>query len=102
MVMRAIVSMRTTATSVAALSHSATAGPGAKDAAKAQMAGGCVDGLRHACRRPVTAAVIGRAQIGAALHHLAGDPDVRLAGVEAVLAPCPARILHRAAGAVYL
>src|SRR6516164_7797914 len=69
------------------------------DAAKADVAGGGVDGLSVAGRRTVAAAVIGRTQVRAALQHLARDADVRLAAVVAALLRRAAWILRRAAGA---
>src|SRR5262249_10608887 len=68
------------------------------DAAKADVACRGVDRLRVARRRPVAAAVIGRAQIGAALEHLARNLDVRLARVAALHLAATARILRDAAG----
>src|SRR5215469_3945200 len=69
------------------------------DAAEADVAGGGIDGLGVARRRTVAAAVIGRAQVRAALEHLARDADVRLAAVVAALLRRAVRILRRAAGA---
>src|SRR5262245_6943039 len=67
-------------------------------AAEAQVAGGRVDGLRHARGRAITLAVVRRAQIRAAFHDLARDADLRHARVEAVLGGAAARVLERAAG----
>src|SRR6188508_2393617 len=48
--------------------------------------------------RAVAAAVVRRAQMRAALDDLAGNPDLRLAGVVAVLLEPAARIFRDAAG----
>src|SRR5215831_7590408 len=77
---------------------SASVTPLPDDAAEADVAGGGVDGLGVARRRTVAAAVIGRAQVRAALQYLARDADVRLAAVVAAFLRRPARILRRAAG----
>src|SRR5215469_538177 len=69
------------------------------DAAEADVARRGIDGLGVACRRTVAATVIGRAQVRAALQHLARDADVRLAAVVAALLRRAARILRRATGA---
>src|SRR5580704_19597915 len=63
------------------------------DAAEAQVRGGGVDGLGHPGRGAVTAAVVRRAQVGPALHDLAGDAR-GIAPVDALLAG-----VNRAAGA---
>ena len=54
---------------------------GADDAADADMGGGGVDRLRLPCRRAIAQAVVGGAQVRAALDHLPGNP---LAGSVAV------------------
>ena len=57
------------------------------------MACGSVDRLRVARSRPVTAAIVRRAEMRAALDHLPGNPDVRQRGVVAVVLAPAARIL---------
>src|SRR5262245_39337296 len=52
-------------------------------AAKANVAGRCVHGLGVACSRPVAPAVVWRAQMRAALDHLAWNSDVGLARIVA-------------------
>ena len=49
------------------------------------MAGGGVDGLREARRRTIAPAIVRRAEVRAALQHLARNPDLRLARVVALL-----------------
>src|SRR5262245_34580427 len=51
-----------------------------------------IDRLGMARGRPVAAAIVGRAQVRAALEHLARNPDVGLAGVEACVFGPAARI----------
>src|SRR5690349_25165527 len=62
------------------------------------MAGGGVDRLGMARRRAVAPAVVRRAEMGAALQHLARNPDGRLAGIIALRLRPAARILRHAAG----
>ena len=62
------------------------------------MTGRRVDRFREARGRPVAPAVVGRAEMRAALDHLAGNPDRRLARIVAVAFLGPARIVRRAAG----
>src|SRR5688500_14896476 len=45
----------------------------ANHAAKTEVAGRCVDGLRHARGRSIATTVVGGAQERSALHHLARD-----------------------------
>ena len=64
--------------------------PVADDAAKSDVTGRRIDGLCVSRGRPVAPAVVGRAQMRAALQHLARDLDVGLAGVVARgLRPAP-------------
>ena len=63
-----------------------------QDTAKTQMASRSVNRLRHARRRAVTTAIVRRAQIRAALHHLARNFNVRRGRIEALVALCAARI----------
>src|SRR5215469_14530688 len=67
------------------------------DAAKADVAGGGVDGLGVPRRGTVAAAIIGSAQMRAAFQYLARDADVRLAAVITALLRRPTRVLGRAA-----
>src|SRR5207248_2133614 len=62
------------------------------------MAGRGVDRFGVARSWSIAAAVIRRAQMRAALQHLARDPDLRLAGVVARLLTPAARVLRDAAG----
>ena len=62
------------------------------------MAGRRVDRLGMARGRSIAAAIIRRAEMRAALDHLARNPDVGLARVVAVLLAPAARILRNAAG----
>src|SRR5262245_2241393 len=57
----------------------------AHDAADAEVAGRGVDGLRHARRRAIAPAVVGRAQVRAALHDPARDVHVGRAWIETLL-----------------
>ena len=68
------------------------------DTPKPQMTGRGIDGLRHARGRPVAPAVIRRAEIRPALHHLARNLDVRRVGIVAFLLLCASRIHGSAAG----
>src|SRR5947209_8563738 len=52
------------------------------DATEADMAHARVDGLRMARRRTVAPAVVGRAEVGAALDHLARNAAYRIPRVE--------------------
>src|SRR5205814_9786357 len=63
-----------------------------------QVARRRVDRLRHPRGGTIAPAIVRRAQVRAALHHLARDPDVRRAGIEALLARTAARIVDRATG----
>lgn len=67
------------------------------DAAEAEMAGGGIDRLCHARRRPVAAAIIRRAQIRAALHHFARYFDVRRGGIIALVMLCASGVKAGAA-----
>lgn len=67
-------------------------------AAKADVAGRCVDHLRRAGCRAVAQAVAGSTEMRATLDDLAGDANGGLVGVEAVLRASAARILGSAAG----
>src|ERR1700741_2666081 len=69
----------------------------ANDAAESQVACGRVHILRVPRRGAVAPAVIGRAQMRAALDDLAGDSCARLARIVAVLLAGAARILGNAA-----
>jgi hypothetical protein len=65
------------------------------------MAGRGIDRLRVAGGGPVALAIIGRAQMGAALQHLARNHDVGRAGIVAP-APIPtARVVRDAAGLLH-
>src|SRR3954465_345235 len=66
-------------------------------AAKPEMAGGGVDRLGMARGGPIAPAVVRRAQMRAALDHLARDLDVGLAGVVAPLLGTAARIFRHTA-----
>ena len=61
----------------------------AHDAAEPEVAGRGVDRLRKARGRPVAAAVVGRAQVRAALDHLARNADRRLPRIVAVVLAAP-------------
>jgi hypothetical protein len=56
------------------------------------VAHGRVDRLGVARGRSIAAAVVGRAQVRAAFDHLAWNPDLRLAGVVALVFPTAARV----------
>src|SRR5947209_7581659 len=75
---------------------------GSNDAAKADVAGRGVDGLRVACSGSVAETVIGGAEMGAPFEHLAGNPDSRKEGIEALLHGATARHDGRAAGTRFL
>src|SRR6266508_3239971 len=60
------------------------------------MGGSGVDRLCHTSGRAVAAAVVGRAQVRAALHHLAGDRG-DVAGITALFPLAAARVRRRAA-----
>ena len=62
------------------------------------MAGRGIDRLGMARRRPVAAAVVRRAEMRAALEHLARNFDVGLAGIVARVLAAAARIFRNAAG----
>ena len=62
------------------------------------MTGRRVDRFREARGRSVPTAVVGRAEMRAALDHLAWNPDLRLTGIVAVALLWPPRIVRRAAG----
>src|SRR5262245_3881613 len=68
------------------------------DASESDMAHRGVDWLSVARGRPVAAAVVGGAQMRAALEDLAGDVDVALTGVVARAFRSAARVLRDAAG----
>src|SRR6478672_3575089 len=71
----------------------------ADHAPKAEMAGRRVDLLRHSCGGAITAAVVGCAQVRAALHHLSRYADFRRTWVVALFRiAAAARIVDRAAG----
>src|SRR5271170_4399679 len=70
----------------------------AQDATKADMARGRVDRLSMPRGGPVAAAIDWRAEMRAALQHLAGNANLRLAGIVAVGLRPAARILRHAAG----
>src|SRR6185436_9584205 len=82
-------------------SNSSTSGVSrdANYAAKTQVAGRGVDGLRHARGWTIAAAVIRRAKKRTALHDFSRDLYIRRARIEAGFAFAAARIFHRAAGA---
>src|SRR4051794_37257150 len=61
------------------------------------MAGGGIDSLGVARGRAVTPAIVRSAEMRAALDYLAGDIDVRKAGVVACLLRAAARIFRNAA-----
>src|SRR5690349_21204596 len=63
------------------------------DAAKSDMAGRRIDRLGMACGGAIAPAVVGRAEVRAALQDLAGNFDRGLAGVVAALHRRAARIL---------
>ena len=71
--------------------------PLSNDAAKSQMACGCIDILRMTRRRAVPAAVVGRAQMRAALDDLAGNFCSRLTRIVAFFLSPAARVLRNAA-----
>src|SRR6266568_9661441 len=66
-------------------------------AAKSEMACGCIDRFGMPRCRSIAAAIVRRAQMRAALDHLAGDRHVGLAGIVATLLAPPARVLGNAA-----
>ena len=68
------------------------------DAAEADVARRGIDRLRVTRRRTVAAAVVGRAQMRAALQDPARDPRFRLAGIVALILAAAARVLGDAAG----
>src|SRR5262245_41424124 len=68
------------------------------DAAEADVRGRGIDRLCMTRRRPIAAAIIRRTQMRAALDHLAGNLDVRKAGVVAVLLSPAARVFWNTAG----
>src|SRR5437762_4492772 len=65
---------------------------------KPDMASGCVDRLGVPRGGTVTAAVVRRAQMRAALDDLAGNLDVRLAGIVTRCLRAAARVFRDAAG----
>src|SRR4051794_18630426 len=67
------------------------------DTAKSQMTSRGVDLLRHARGRSIAPAVVRRAKIRAALHHLARNRQLLPARVDAGVALGAARIVERAA-----
>src|SRR5437764_2299727 len=73
-------------------------GRGADDAAKSQMGGGSVYRLRVARGGTVAAAVVRRAEVRAALDHLAWDAALRIAGVVTGILPAAAGVCRGAAG----
>src|SRR5688572_26169907 len=81
----------------AAAATSARRGGITDDAAKAQMAGRRIDRLRHARGRPVASAIIGRAQVRAALHHTTRNLHLRIAGIDAAFGAAATGVLQRAA-----
>src|SRR5882757_2103127 len=66
-------------------------------AAEPEMTRRSIDRLGMPCGGPIAAAIVRRAQMRAALDDLAGDTDVRLAGIVAALLASPARVLGNAA-----
>lgn len=68
------------------------------NAAEPDMAGRRIDRLRMARGRPVAAAIVRCAEVRAALEHLAGNPDLRLAGIVALVFPAAAGVLRNATG----
>src|SRR4030095_7878610 len=68
------------------------------DAPESEVADRGVHGLRHAGRRPVPPAVVRRAQVRAALHHLARDANVGQAGVVALLSRAAPGVADGTAG----
>src|SRR6476620_9204278 len=68
------------------------------DATEPNVTGRCVDWLGMARRRPVAAAIIGRAQMRSALEHLARDLDVGRARVVALVFATAARVFRDTAG----
>src|SRR5882757_8238498 len=67
-------------------------------AAKPEMARRGIDRFRVPRRRAVAAAIVRRAQMRAALDHLARNPDIRLTGIVAAVFTAPSRIFRNAAG----
>src|SRR6185436_10487218 len=67
------------------------------DAPEADVASGRINRLRMARGGSVAAAVVGRAQVRAALENLARDPDLRMAGIVAAALRAAARVLGDAA-----
>src|SRR5450432_935308 len=72
------------------------------DASKAEMARRSVDRLRHACRWPVALAIIRRAKKGAALRHLAWNPNLGICGIVTLLLGASAWIVDSAARLINL
>src|SRR6266550_673034 len=66
-------------------------------AAESEVAGGCIDRLGMTRRRPVATAVVWRAQMGAALDHLAWNTDAGLTGIMAIFFVAAARIFRNTA-----
>src|ERR1700730_12570114 len=62
------------------------------------MACRCCGRIRMARGRPIAAAVVWRAEVRTALEHLAGNPDLRLARIVALVLPPATRVLWNAAG----
>ena len=75
---------------------------GADDAAEPEVRHRGVDHLRLARRRPVAQAVVGRAEVRAALDHPARDALAGLTGVVALVGRGDARVRRDAAGALDL
>src|SRR5262245_11193806 len=67
-------------------------------AAKSQMAGRCIDRLRHARRRAIALAVVRRTEIRSALHDPSGNADLRGARVVTSLRVTAAGIVQGTAG----
>src|SRR5580698_9322006 len=67
---------------------------GTHDQAKAQMAGRRVDRLGHTRGWAIAPAIIGRAEIRTALHHLARDAHAGHARIVAFVAQASARVLR--------
>src|SRR5271170_2323662 len=65
------------------------------DAAKTDVAHAGVDHLRLACRGAVTQAVVGSAQVRTTLHDSAGNTNVRLPWVVALLRRSDTGVDHR-------
>src|SRR5262245_64221738 len=80
---------------VSSISRPGNRGP--RDAAEADVTRGGVHGFGEARRRPISPAIVRRAQMRAALEHLARDGDLRRARIATVFGAAAARVARNAA-----